>query len=53
MTVKFNRCNTDVTKFTVHYNMPTSQIKCYSVTAHPLAKKQKIILTTISYLVEL
>ena len=32
MAVKFNQCNTDVTNVTVHYNMPTPQIKCYNVT---------------------
>ena len=42
--MKFNQYNADVAKVTVHYNMPTSQIKCYNTTMlQPiiLAKNQK------------
>ena len=53
--MKFNQCNTDVTKVTVHYNMPTSQIKCYNVTLlqpnHGLKVRENmyIIISYLSY----
>ena len=54
MTVKFNQCNTDVTRVQYILNMPTSQIKCYNVTVlQPIhwLKTRKNILTTVSYFV--
>ena len=56
MAVKFNQCNTDVTNVTVHYNMPTPQIKCYNVTVlQPIhgPKVRKNILIIPSYFVVL
>ena len=41
MTVKFNQCNTDVTKVTVYSqyaNFTHQMLQCYSVSAHPMAK---------------
>ena len=48
--MKFSQCYAKVTKVTVHYNMPTSQMKCYNVTVlQPIhwLKTRKNILTTI------
>ena len=45
MTVKLNQCYTNVTKVTVdaqYANFTNQMLQCYSVTAHPRAKKQKI-----------
>ena len=45
MTVKFNQCYTNVTKVTVdsqYANFTNQMLQCYSVTAHPRAKNQKI-----------
>ena len=42
--MKFCQCNTDVTKVTVHSQhakLKNQMLQCYSVTAHPRAKKQK------------
>ena len=56
MTVKFNQCYTDVTKVTVYSqyaNFTNQMLQCYSVTAHPRAKKTKNNLTLRSYFVVL
>ena len=48
--MKFSQCYTNITKVTVHYNMPTSQMKCYNVTVlQPIhwLKNRKNISTTI------
>ena len=45
VTVKFNQCNTDVTKVTVYsqyVNFTNQMLQCYSVIAHHRAKNQKI-----------
>ena len=54
--MKFNQCYTDVTKVTVcsqYANFTNQMLQCYSVTAHPRAKKTENILTVISYFVVL
>ena len=45
VSVNFNQCNTDVTKVTVnsqYANFTNQMLQCYSFTAHPRAKNQKI-----------
>ena len=49
MTVKFNQCNTDVTKVTLHFQyaeFTNQMLQCFSVTAYLLTKNLKKMKTT-------